>query len=74
MTDDERLAQVIVDSIKEVERYFETEEAEAEGAFRAVARAELAMEKLSERLWSLRGRLDAIVAPLWPEISRQDDL
>ena len=74
MTDDERLAQVIVDSIKEVERYFETEEAEAEDAFRAVARAELAMEKLSERLWSLRGRLDAIVAPLWPEISRQDSI
>ena len=64
MTDDERLAQVIVDSIKEVERYFETEQAEAEEAFHALARAELAMEKLNEKLWKLRGELDAIVAPL----------
>ena len=59
--DAEHLAQVIVDSFREVAKYFETEGAEVEEAFRALDRADLALEKLGERLWRLRGELDAIV-------------
>lgn len=49
MTDDERLAKVIVDSLQQVDKYFGDDELETETAFRALDRADAAAEKLGER-------------------------
>ena len=62
--DEEHLAKIIVESLREVEKYFEEDGALVAEAFRALDRAELAVLELGDRLWRLRGELDAIVAPL----------
>ena len=67
--DEEHLAKVIVDSLREVERYFEDGVVPVEEAFRALHRADLATQELGDRLWRLRGKLNALVAPATTELN-----
>ena len=60
--DEEHLVNIVLDSIREAEKYRE-DEGPLEPAFHALDKAELAAEELSHRIWRLRGELDAIVAP-----------
>ena len=62
--DEEHLAKIIVDSIREAEKLREDEGPPGPEAFRALDKAELAAEELNHRIWRLRGELDTIGAPL----------
>ena len=69
MTDDEHLLREIRDCIRAAEKYRAEEGSLSPEAFRALDRANRAAEKLCERLWRLRGELDAIVAPATTELN-----
>ena len=62
ITDDEQLLREIRDCIRAAEKYRAEEGPLGPEAFHALDRANRAAEKLCERLWKLRGELDAIVA------------
>ena len=69
ITDDEHLLREIRNCIQAAENYRAKEGPLSPEAFGALDRANRAAEKLCERLWRLRGELDAIVAPATTELN-----